>query len=426
MTNAVKDHVLREVVNSLRDTALKFHAHGSLRERLRECLDPLLSASAQLAAKGQGETTAWLDHDGRMTDALRSFMEGMSVSMDVSTGEHDAGNRYFGIINEVMDDDGDKNGVTLLVYDAQPNFTAPASAQPDRGAAQDERTLFEKWIASLDAPADALERWPDGRYVQDAIEGYWGGWQARAAEPSPASQPVAPEAAHADYDATVTLLRNTVDYQAKRIAEYEAHRQQEAAPAGWVSRRIGNGAYGSWLHSSREQAERHSAGNGPAAPKYETVPVYAAPVAAVAPSDAKDSTVPDHSEREAANATGKADAAKGELLAEEHRQRIIQAVGKAWPVWFGNTPIKVLNRLVWEVELACIAAGQEAANAKDAAQVPIGVCWSEQRCDFYRADTGLSMGSAFYDQWRDRVDEFPDRDTARAAMAAAPSSEAGK
>lgn len=50
--------------------------------------------------------------------------------------------------------------------------------------------------------------------------------------------------------------------------------------------------------------------------------------------------------------------------------------------------------------------------------IPLGVCWSEQRCDFYAAYTGASMGSAFYDQWRERADDFPDRDTARAAIAA--------
>jgi hypothetical protein len=80
----------------------------------------------QAAPEAPTQPTAWIDRDGRMIDALRDFIEGMSVSMDVSTGDHDAGHRYFGIINEVMDDDGDKNGVTLLVYDAQPNFVTPA------------------------------------------------------------------------------------------------------------------------------------------------------------------------------------------------------------------------------------------------------------------------------------------------------------
>jgi hypothetical protein len=57
-----------------------------------------------------------------LTDEMRDFIEGMSVSVDVSTGEHDAGHRYFGTVTEVMDDRFDKHGVTLLVQDAKPNF----------------------------------------------------------------------------------------------------------------------------------------------------------------------------------------------------------------------------------------------------------------------------------------------------------------
>lgn len=58
----------------------------------------------------------------RLSDALRAFIEGMSVSVDVSTGEADSGHRYFGTVTEVMDDPEDKHGVTLLVQDATPNF----------------------------------------------------------------------------------------------------------------------------------------------------------------------------------------------------------------------------------------------------------------------------------------------------------------
>ncbi len=54
--------------------------------------------------------------------------------------------------------------------------------------------------------------------------------------------------------------------------------------------------------------------------------------------------------------------------------------------------------------------------AQQSEALPAGVCWSEQRTDFYHAGTGASMGSAFYAQWRDRADEFPDRDTARKAL----------
>lgn len=58
----------------------------------------------------------------RMSARMRDFIEGMSVSVDVSTGDHDEGHRYFGTVTEVMDAPADKHGVTLLVQDAEPNF----------------------------------------------------------------------------------------------------------------------------------------------------------------------------------------------------------------------------------------------------------------------------------------------------------------
>lgn len=74
---------------------------------------------------------------GVMPDTLRSIIEGMSVSVDVSTGEHDAGHRYFGTVTEVMDCNGDKHGVTLLVQDAKPNFAPTPAAQADGGVVED-------------------------------------------------------------------------------------------------------------------------------------------------------------------------------------------------------------------------------------------------------------------------------------------------
>lgn len=62
----------------------------------------------------------------RMADPVRDYITGMSVSVDVSTGEDDAHHRYFGTVTEVMDDNGDKHGVTLLVQDAKPNFKVAA------------------------------------------------------------------------------------------------------------------------------------------------------------------------------------------------------------------------------------------------------------------------------------------------------------
>lgn len=63
-----------------------------------------------------------------MPHGLREWIEGMTVSVDVSTSEDDADHRYFGTVTEVMDAPDDKHGVTLLVQDAKPNFTAQAPA----------------------------------------------------------------------------------------------------------------------------------------------------------------------------------------------------------------------------------------------------------------------------------------------------------
>ncbi|EDW0593121.1 DUF551 domain-containing protein [Salmonella enterica subsp. enterica] len=50
------------------------------------------------------------------------LIEGMEVSIDVSTCYADAGNRYFGTVTEVSELDTAKNGYILLVQDAEPNF----------------------------------------------------------------------------------------------------------------------------------------------------------------------------------------------------------------------------------------------------------------------------------------------------------------
>lgn len=57
---------------------------------------------------------------------LTSMLEGMDVSVDVSTCDADAGNRYFGTVTEVTELDTAKNGLILLVKDAEPNFKQPA------------------------------------------------------------------------------------------------------------------------------------------------------------------------------------------------------------------------------------------------------------------------------------------------------------
>lgn len=91
---------------------------------------------AMLAAAPQAPAAPVVDDEGCLSDELRDLITGMTVSVDVSTGEHDAGNRLFGEVSEVMDYDqgGDKHGVVLLVQSPEPNFkAAPAAPAVDAG-----------------------------------------------------------------------------------------------------------------------------------------------------------------------------------------------------------------------------------------------------------------------------------------------------
>ena len=86
--------------------------------------------------------TAW-SQDGKRIDPMSVYkepaqepkdiaalVEGMEVSIDVSTGEHDSGNRLFGVVTLVQENQGSKHGLILLVQDPEPNFNpAPLPAQ---------------------------------------------------------------------------------------------------------------------------------------------------------------------------------------------------------------------------------------------------------------------------------------------------------
>ncbi len=76
--------------------------------------------------------TSLFNPDGRLKDEIRTFIEGMSVSVDVSTSEEDAGRRYYGTVSEVMDDELDKHRVILLVQNnVRPNFD-PIDLDPNQ------------------------------------------------------------------------------------------------------------------------------------------------------------------------------------------------------------------------------------------------------------------------------------------------------
>ncbi|WOY91131.1 ead/Ea22-like family protein [Escherichia coli] len=99
---------------------------------------------------------------------LPELIEGMEVSIDVSTCDADLGNRYFGTVTEASELDTAKNGYILLVQDAEPNFDVNGNSPVTPGG----------WISCSERmPNDA--QWcvvdaADGYYVQCWSEGQ--GW----------------------------------------------------------------------------------------------------------------------------------------------------------------------------------------------------------------------------------------------------------
>lgn len=98
---------------------------------------------------------------------LPDIIEGMEVSVDVSTHDADAGHRYFGTVTEVSELDGAKNGYILLVQDAKPNFKPAGNSPviPDGWIPVSERVPEQgKYISAVSR---------HGEYVSGLVEGDW-------------------------------------------------------------------------------------------------------------------------------------------------------------------------------------------------------------------------------------------------------------
>ncbi|EBX7664540.1 DUF551 domain-containing protein [Salmonella enterica] len=107
----MKENQIRELVNELHDIAIEYHGTQQLRERIARTVRAALHHDLEK-----------LNQPVSFTDWLPELIEGMDVSIDVSTCDADIGNRYFGTVTEVSELDIAKNGYILLVQDAEPNF----------------------------------------------------------------------------------------------------------------------------------------------------------------------------------------------------------------------------------------------------------------------------------------------------------------
>ena len=109
-------------------------------------------ARAATAAAPQAPAAPVVDDEGCLSDELRDLITGMTVSVDVSTGEHDAGNRLFGEVTEVMEYDGgsDKHKVVLLVQSPEANFKAAPAAPAVDALSQAARDVLAERQRQID------------------------------------------------------------------------------------------------------------------------------------------------------------------------------------------------------------------------------------------------------------------------------------
>lgn len=125
----MKDHQIRELVNELRDIAVEYHGAQQLRERIARTVRAAMLQAGNFRETLNSSTsncreiseTSTNGHEIETHTLLKSI-EGMEVSVDVSTCDADAGHRYFGTVTEISELDTAKNGYILLVQDAKPNF----------------------------------------------------------------------------------------------------------------------------------------------------------------------------------------------------------------------------------------------------------------------------------------------------------------
>ncbi|WP_439953629.1 DUF551 domain-containing protein [Escherichia coli] len=92
---------------------------------------------------------------------LPELIEGMEVSIDVSTCDADLGNRYFGTVTEALELDTAKNGYILLVQDAEPNFDVNGNSPvtPDSWISCSERMPDTKTAVLVAVEFDRKGDW---------------------------------------------------------------------------------------------------------------------------------------------------------------------------------------------------------------------------------------------------------------------------
>ncbi|EAW1383435.1 DUF551 domain-containing protein [Salmonella enterica subsp. enterica serovar 4,12:d:-] len=154
----MKENQIRELVNELRDIAIEYHGTQQLRERIARTVRAALHHDLEK-----------LNQPVSQTYELPELIEGMEVSVDVSTCDFDAGHRYFGTVTEVSELDTAKNGYILLVQDAKPNFKTAGNSPvtPDGWISCSERMpAQDDWVLIYSKHGEYLAGQVQGEYVE--------------------------------------------------------------------------------------------------------------------------------------------------------------------------------------------------------------------------------------------------------------------
>ncbi|EFS9779306.1 DUF551 domain-containing protein [Salmonella enterica] len=146
----MKENQIRELVNELRDIAIEYHGTQQLRKRIARTVRAALHHDWEK-----------LNQPVSQTYELPELIEGMEVSIDVSTCDADAGNRYFGTVTEISELYTAKNGYILLVQDAKPNFdvNGNSSVTPDGWISCSERMPNSKTAVLVAREFDRKGDW---------------------------------------------------------------------------------------------------------------------------------------------------------------------------------------------------------------------------------------------------------------------------
>lgn len=100
---------------------------------------------------------------------LPELIEGMEVSIDVSTCDADLGNRYFGTVTEASELDTAKNGYILLVQDAEPNFDINGNSPVTPGgwiSCSERMPAQDDWILIYSKHGEYMAGQVQGEYVE--------------------------------------------------------------------------------------------------------------------------------------------------------------------------------------------------------------------------------------------------------------------